>query len=293
VSTSASAPTGLAQHASEMGQAPEAVPGPGAWTSTNLVGVPAGVIGSTAFNRHPIELSIHGTRESAPGLFRALETVPDLTAATQVFERHLRDTFGLAEDPVAGPPAARRRRRVSYRKLLEGWGFDSNSPRAAVLKGWVESRFGLVPIFHGGPLGRFPSNSWVSYIEQKMNSRFHGNCIDLQLDLLFEYGQWALRRFGLPGRERVTVWRGVDALSDHQIVSGSLRERRAVVRLNSVVSFSLSRAHAEMFGDWILQTEVPIQKLLFFPDLLGRSLLAGEGEVIALGGEYEVLAAYL
>jgi len=38
---------------------------------------------------------------------------------------------------------------------------------------------------------------------------------------------------------------------------------------------------------------VPVQKLLFFPGLLGRSLLAGEAEVIAIGGAYEVTASYL
>lgn len=271
----------------------EGVPAPGSWFATNLVGVPPGLLGSTSFNRHPVDLAIHGTRESARGLFAVLESAPDLPAAAQVFEHYLSISFGLTPECAARHGSARPRWRASYRKLLEGWGFDSNSPQAAVLKGWVESRFGLVPTFHSGPLGRFPSPTWVGYLEQKMNSRFHCNCINLQLDLLYEYCQWAIRRFGVPGSGRVAAWRGVDSLCGDEVVSGSLRERHAVVRLNSVVSFSLTRAHAEMFGDWILRTEVPVQKLLLFPGLLGRSLLAGEGEIIALGGEYEVTAAYV
>jgi NAD+--dinitrogen-reductase ADP-D-ribosyltransferase len=96
----------------------------------------------------------------------------------------------------------------------------------------------------------------------------------------------------MPGREHVAVWRGIDAAAARGFRAGSLRERQARVPMNSVVSFSLSRQHAEMFGDWILETTVPLPKLLFFPGLLGRSLLAGEGEVIALGGDYEVRLAY-
>ena len=34
----------------------------------------------------------------------------------------------------------------------------------AVLKGWVESRFGLVPAFHRQRLQRFPSPAWVRYL---------------------------------------------------------------------------------------------------------------------------------
>ncbi|HYB51535.1 MAG TPA: NAD(+)--dinitrogen-reductase ADP-D-ribosyltransferase [Burkholderiaceae bacterium] len=263
-----------------------------AWSATNLVGVPAQLIGSVAFNRHPVALSIAGTRESARGLFGLLEAAQNLAQACEIFGHFMELTFGLTPDPGARQRSERLRYRANYRKLLEGWGFDSNAAQGAVLKGWVESRFGLVPTFHAGALGRFPSPAWVRYIEQKMVSRFHGNCINLQLDLLYEYCQWAAQRFGLPARDRFAVWRGVNSLEEHRIVSGSLRSRHAVVQLNNVVSFSLSREHAEQFGDWILATSVPVQKLLFFPGLLGRSLLAGEGEVIALGGQYEVEAAY-
>jgi len=263
-----------------------------AWSATNLVGVSAQLIASTVFNRHPVALSIAGTRESARGLFALLEDASSLAQAAEIFRHFLQITFGLTPDAGARQRCEQLRWRASYRKLLEGWGFDSNGPQGAVLKGWVESRFGLVPTYHGGTLARFPSEAWVRYIEQKMVSRFHGNCINLQLDLLYEYCQWAAQRFGQIGPSPIAVWRGVNSLDEHRVISGSLHSRRAIVHLNNVVSFSLSRSHAEQFGDWILATHVPVQKLLFFPGLLGRALLAGEGEVIALGGQYEVSAAY-
>jgi len=266
-----------------------------AWSATNLVGVPTDLIGSTAFDRHPVRLSIAGTCESARGLFALLEKTASIAQAAEIFEHFMQLTFGLKPDPLARERSERLRYRANYRKLLEGWGFDSNGPQGAVLKGWVESRFGLVPTYHGGALARFPCAAWIRYIEQKMMSRFHGNCINLQLVLLYEYCQWAAQRFGVlqAGHSAtIPVWRGVDSLDEHRIVSGSLRSRQAIVHLNNVVSFSLSRSHAEQFGNWILATSVPVPKLLFFPHLLGRSILSGEGEVIALGGQYEVQASY-
>ncbi|WP_205665232.1 NAD(+)--dinitrogen-reductase ADP-D-ribosyltransferase [Caldimonas tepidiphila] len=259
---------------------------------TNLVGVPAALIGSAVFNAHPVRLRIHGTRESARGLFHLLDTAGSPAEAGAMFRHFMSLRFGLQPDPAARQRAERLRWRSSYLRLLEGWGFDSNSPAASVLKGWVESRFGLVPSFHGAPLDLFPSPAWVAYIESKMHSRFHNNCINQQLDLLYEFCQWSVRRFGLPARGRIPVWRGVNGLAEHRLREGSLRARDCVLYLNNLVSFSLTRERAESFGDWVLATEVPVQKLLFFPGLLGPSLLAGEGEVIALGGDYRVQASY-
>ena len=42
---------------------------PHRWYSTNLVGVPAPVLASSAFNANPVPLAIAGTREAHPGLF--------------------------------------------------------------------------------------------------------------------------------------------------------------------------------------------------------------------------------
>ena len=264
---------------------------PAQWYSTNLVGVPARVLASVAFNAHPLPLHVAGARETNPGLFALLARCADMAEARGVFGHYLSLAFDLAPrgDRAGGPVG---RRRASYLKLLQGWGLDANGAAGAVLKGYVESRFGIVPVFHKAPLLRFPSETWVTYLEEKAGPRQHDNNVFQQLDLLFEVSQWMLQRFHpLGDGERVTLWRG-STRCEEQVVQGSLRERRCTVRLNNLVSFSLTREQASCFGDWVLRAEVPQSKLLLWPGLLDTASLRGESEVLAIGGDYEVEAAY-
>lgn len=262
--------------------AAEADPHPDTWTTTNLVGVPAPLLASTVFNAHPVPLHIAGARETHPGLFALLATATTPVEAAGIFEHYLLLAFGLQPEPGS------RRWRASYRKLLQGWGLDSNGPAGAVLKGWVESRFGLVPWFHKAPLARFPSPAWVQYLTEKASSRYHNNCIAQQLDLLYEYCQWSLSRWQPLGAGRcVTLWRATTRL-DEQLVEGRRRQGATVtMRLNNLVSFALERDRAECFGDWLLRVQVPACKLLLYPGLLPTVALAGESEVIAIGGSFE------
>jgi len=262
------------------------------WYSTNLVGIPAGLIASTEFNDHPQRLRIAGALETHRGLFRLLDEAVDLTDAAERFKRYMDIVFGLNPSDYEIRHAEKRRFRPSYLKLMEGWGFDSNSPQGAVLKGWVESRFGLTPTFHGEPLALYPSRAWMRYLEEKYSSRFHSNSIHMQLDLLYEYCQFVAHRFGLPAEGRVTLWRGVNSYDEPTLSETRLEKGRCMLRLNNLVSFTTSRERADEFGDWILEVEVPIVKLLFFPGLLNKPLLSGEGEVLALGGHYWVKASY-
>lgn len=256
------------------------------------MGLLAGLIASIEFNEHPQVLNIAGAREMHRGLFRLLAESQDMTDAAEIFRHYMEIAFGLGRPTPEMQGAERRRFRSSYLKVLEGWGFDSNSPQGAVLKGWVESRFGMIPTYHKAPLERFPSSAWVAYLEEKFSSRFHNNSIYAQLDLLYEYCQWAIRRFGHPAYEHIKLWRGINRNDEQIVVEGSLRSGECVVRLNNLVSFTMSRDRADEFGDWILEAEVPVVKLLFFPGLLSKALLAGEGEVLALGGLYRVRASY-
>lgn len=265
---------------------------PHTWYTTNLVGVPAHVLASTEFNAHPVALHIVGTREAHAGLFALLETSRDAQEASEMFIHYLSLAFGLqpAQDPSS--PSEARRWRISYIKLLQSWGVDSNGAPGAVLKGWVESRFGMVPCFHQARLARFPSPAWVRYMEEKASSRFHNNCIYQQLDLLYEYCQWALRRFKPFGESgHVALWRGINHCEE-QVVQGELGpgRRHLVVMLNNLVSFAQQAEQAECFGDWLLHAQVPLVKLLFYPGLLSQVPLNGEGEVLAIGGHYEVEA---
>jgi NAD+--dinitrogen-reductase ADP-D-ribosyltransferase len=272
---------------------------PRRWYGTNLVGVPALVLASTVFNANPAALAIAGTRTAHTGLFALLDGSRDLNEAREMFVHYLVIAFGLRKpEPheLAGLGLAEQRRwRSSWRKLLQGWGMDANGPAGAVLKGWVESRFGLVPGYHKAPLAHFPSPAWMTYLEEKAASRYHNNNIQQQLDLLYEFCQWALRRFPLPGGAmrggHLRLWRG-STRCEEQVIAGRLQDRRCTVRLNNIVSFSLSHEDAACFGDWVFEVQVPACKVLVFPGLLPGQVLQGEQEVLALGGDYEVMARY-
>lgn len=274
---------------------------PHRWYSTNLVGVPAQVLGSAVFNEHPVPLAIAGVREAHTGLFALLDKCQQLNEAGEVFVHYLDVSFGLRKpDPTDKSRlghAEQRRWRSSWRKLLQGWGMDANGPAGAVLKGWVESRFGLVPSFHKAVLARFPSPVWLAYLEEKLSSRYHNNNIYQQLDLLYAYAQWALARpamrLSLPtlADQHLTLWRGSNRCEE-QLVHGRLSDKRCTVRLNNLVSFSVSRDEASCFGDWIFQAQVPTCKVLVFPGLLPGQVLAGEQEVLVLGGQWQVEARY-
>ncbi len=306
----------LGAHVDEVGPQPE--PQPRTWYATNLVGVPAWVLGSPAFNRAPRPLHIVGTREAHAGLFKLLAGCDTARDAAEVFMHYLSLAFGLQADAPVTDPSEARRWRASYIRLLQGWGGDSNGPAGAVLKGWVESRFGLVPCHHKGLLGRFPSPAWIAYLEEKATSRFHSNCILQQLDLLYEYCQWTLARFQPFGSTaRITLWRGVQRLGAHRtwpddavpVVHAAVHavthaatdtaintapQRGAgqgahpgsrVLRFNNLLSFALDPRQAECFGDTVLKVAVPLVKLLYYPGLLPGVPLTGESEVLALGGD--------
>ncbi|GAA5171972.1 NAD(+)--dinitrogen-reductase ADP-D-ribosyltransferase [Viridibacterium curvum] len=262
---------------------------PSRWYSTNMVGIPADLVASVAFNEHPQALRIAGTREANAGLFRLLDDAVDQADAADRFAHYMDAVFGLEKPDPTQPRPRERRFRASYLKLLQGWGFDSNSPQGAVLKGWVESRFGITPSFHKSALDRYPSPAWTGYLEEKFNSRFHNNCINMQLDALYEFCQWSLVRFAHPLCR--LMWRGTNHMEE-QILSGSLRSRECITRLNNLVSFSLDAERASEFGDWVLKSDVPACKLLFFPGLLNDKVLNAEGEALVIGGLYRVEARY-
>jgi len=261
---------------------------------TNLVGVPTDVLMSTAFNDAPAALRIRGVRHDHGDLFEALETATNADQAAEVFQAYMARAFHLNPD-FSGSEGAdgKRRFRSSYLRLLKGWMFDSNNAEGAVLKGWVESRFGLTPTFHKGPIQRFGSQSWAEYTEQKMSTRFHNNNILSQLDLLYEFCQWMVAKKLVTGTDQeaddshVRLYRGVNDFNEHHIIERT-DKKTAVIRLNNLSSFSCDRDIAGQFGDWIMTAKVPWTKVVFFRDILPRYPFRGEGEYLVVGGDYRV-----
>lgn len=259
---------------------------PDRWYGANLVGLSTPFLASLDFNAAPRALTVHGTRESHRGLFRLLRAATSREAEAEIFDHYMEVQFDLVP-PGPGERTAEVNRFVaSYLRLLRAWGVDSNNAQGAVLKGWVESRFGLLPVYHKERLGRYPSAAWMRYYEEKTSSRFHNNGINFQLDLLYEFCQWSLRRRSGPGARHIKLWRG-SYNCEEQLVSGNLRDGECVVRLNNLVSFSLSPSRAEEFGDWILEVDVPTSKLLHFPGLLRERVFNSEEEYLVIGGDYQ------
>lgn len=258
--------------------------------STNRIGIPTHLLASVVFNDHPQALHISGVRETNPVLFRMLGDAANADEAAEAFQNYMNAVFGLDGMSIVDSQG-RRRFRSSYLRLLQGWGHDSNGPEGAVLKGWVESRFGLLPNFHKQALGRYPSEAWMVYTEEKMSARFHNNSIHLQLELLYEYCQWMLAGTLYPGVQHLTLYRGVNGFDEHPIIERTSK-REAVVRTNNLVSFTHDRDVAGQFGDTIMETSVPIVKIVALSTLLPGAVLKGEGEFLVIGGDYRVKLAY-
>lgn len=265
---------------------------------TNLIGIPSGLFASAAFNADHRPVHIAGVREMNADLFRLLDATSEMADAADLFTSYMATMFALSDnrrparqDVAQSGPAEKRRYRTSYLRLLRGWAYDSNGPEGAVLKGWAESRFGLVPTYHKEPLADFHSHAWARYVEEKIGSRFHNNAILGQIDLLYEFAQWAIGRF-YPDQSQLHLYRGVNDFDEHQIVERR-PNRQVVLRLNNLVSFTSERDVAGWFGDHILEADVPSVKVLFFNALLPRHALKGEGELLVIGGDYLVTASYL
>lgn len=256
--------------------------------STNLIGIATDCIAHHRFNENPLPLHIAGARESAPGLFEQLNRQTSIEVCGEIFQNYMCVVFGFeTEQRLREDAVGRRRYRNSYLRLIQDWGMDSNNAQGAVFKGWVESRFGLFPHFHKQQISSFMNSAWITYIEEKMNSRYHNNCIYMQLDLLYEYCQWIIERFQVPAATHKTLYRGVNGLEEHCIILDQDKTHK-IVRFNSLVSFTDRPSIASEFGAYILEVEVPMVKLVFFNELLPRHALRGEAEYLVIGGDYRV-----
>ncbi|WP_200289357.1 NAD(+)--dinitrogen-reductase ADP-D-ribosyltransferase [Rhodospirillum rubrum] len=259
--------------------------------STNRIGLSTELIGSAAFNDDPLPLPIAGVREMNAGLFEMLAQAEGRADAADAFLKYMVAAFDIDAEQHAAPIGPDGRRdgtrpfRSSFLRLLIGWGWESNGPEGAVLKGWVESRFGLFPTFHKAKLTEEAEGAWAAYVEEAMASAFHTNAILTQLDLLYEYCQWVLTTSLSPEERHLTLYRGVNAFEEHQILA-RIDPRTVVLRLNNLTSFSSDREVADCFGDIILTVRVPKVKVMFFNALLPFFPLKAEGEFLVIGGDY-------
>lgn len=253
----------------------------------NRCSLPAVLLGSLSYQKRPVALVLDGVLELHKALFMQLDALLDPTERDRLFQDHMVATFSLDHPEEAGwsETNTQDRTKANYLRLVRGWAFHSDGQEGAVLKGWVESRFGLLPRHHGGPIRDLSGDTYRAYLEQRTRGLYGTNALEAQLDLLYTYCQYELGRQQL-GQAHMTLYRGVNRVGDHEVLYEPEKGRQ-VVLLNSLSSFTTDRDRAGEFGDFILEAEVPLAKVFFFHRLLpGR--LKGEDEYVVIGGVYEV-----
>lgn len=260
----------------------------------NRCNLPALILGSLTFQQHPVTLTLDGVNEIHRLIFDDLKDISESKTRAIHFMDYMRASFLLDNPEQVGQVSDNthiRRDKADYLKLLRGWHFDPNSQEAAVLKGWVESRFGLMTLNHRGPITDFSSSLYQSYQHSRCMGLYNTNALEAQLDLLYSYTQFELcQRY----REQThfTLYRGFNSLKDHKILSQQ-SSSQMVLLLNNLNSFTQNRDRADEFGDLIMTVSIPLAKLLYFPDLL-PGCMQGEDEYLVIGGAYEVsITSYL
>ena len=255
----------------------------------NRCNVPPVILGSLTFQRFPSPLHLDGVAELHANLFRRLAGIDDKAERATAFRDYLTVHFCLEELEKAGlNERSRRRANANWMRVLRGWSFDSDGREGAILKGWVESRFGLLPRFHGEPLRDFSGAAYLRYQEMRSAGLYGTNALEAQLDLVYAYGQYEFQRSG--GASRIELYRGINRLSEHETLIGS--KSRQIVLFNNMVSFTTSRERAGEFGDYILSARIPTQKVFFSCDLL-PGILKGENEYLVIGGVYDIAISTL
>lgn len=213
-----------------------------------------------------------------------LDQIDDPSRRGEVFHDYVSVKFRLHEW-AEHQASARSSLRSSYVQFIHGWGADCNSHSGAVLKSWVESRFGLPARYHGGRLPDDPL-ARERYQCDCMRGAAKTVAVAMQLDLLYTFGQYELQR-RYPGERWLTLYRGTHDAEEYA-VRDLPSDRRALVVFNNLSSFTSDPEVAWEFGSLVWKVRVPLQKIIFFSGLLPSHLLGGEAEYLVIGGEYRV-----
>ncbi|MCG7986302.1 MAG: NAD(+)--dinitrogen-reductase ADP-D-ribosyltransferase [Candidatus Thiodiazotropha weberae] len=255
----------------------------------NRCNLPAVILGSLTFQQHPVRLFLDGVAELHADLFIHLQQVPEREQRAIHFMDYMRSGFLLDNLDEAGFSEEEQHRfkrdKADYLRVLLGWMFDADGKEAAVMKSWVESRFGLRTRNHQGPLGDYTTEHYQTYLTDRANGLYNTNGLEAQLDLLYTYCQYEVEKL-FPEQTHLTLYRGINQIKEHEILH-QFSKREYVILLNNLNSFTSQRERADEFGDYILQAQVPLVKLLYLPDLLPHRL-KGENEYLVIGGVYKV-----
>ncbi len=261
--------------------------------SINHCNLPAVILGSLTFQQHPVALHLDGVEELHSELFSSLHDIVDAGERAVCFKDYMRSGFLLDHLDEAGFNATKgrfKRGNADYLRMMRGWMFDPDGKEAAVLKSWVESRFGLLTRNHHGPLGDFTSENYHRFLSARAQGLYNTNALEAQIDLLYTYSQYELSR-RYPDQSHLSLYRGINHVNEHEVLHQP-DKHTYILLLNNLNSFTDNRYQADEFGDYIMQAEVPLTKLLYFPELLPGTL-KGENEYLVVGGVYQVAVSII
>jgi NAD+--dinitrogen-reductase ADP-D-ribosyltransferase len=256
----------------------------------NRCNIPAAVLGSRQFQAHPKAICIDGVKALYKTFFSSMDECGSYEKRAQKFMDYMCVHFRFSNLEDAGWDAGKipHRGNADYLHMLRGWLFDNNSREGAVLKSWVESRFGLVTRHHGGSL--MDEKYYQAYRQARAQGLYGTNALEAQLDLLYSYCQYELSRH-YQENQTLTLYRGINRLDAYEVLRQA-DSKQATVLLNNLNSFSSDKERADEFGDQIMSCQVPWQKVLFFSDLL-PGLLSGENEYLVIGGVYDISITHI
>jgi NAD+---dinitrogen-reductase ADP-D-ribosyltransferase len=253
----------------------------------NRCNLPAEIIGSLGFQHDPRPLELDSVKEIHQDLFQKLDLLSNKEDRARQFMDYMSVHFLLEDITRAGATETTKRKKATYLRLLRGWFFDSDGREAAVLKGWVESRFGLSPSYHNARISDKNSAAYIRFMKIRTEGIYSTNALEAQLDLLYSYVQYELAL----DKQSYTLYRGINRLEEFDILRRDNKEE-AVFLFNNLNSFSTERETASAFGDMILQVEVPKEKIMCCPGLFGNQF-ASEHEYMVLGGLYRTTMSYM
>lgn len=248
----------------------------------NRCNLPAAILGSLSFQRHPVALKIDGIAELHRDLWQRLRSLAQHSERARQFMDYMTVHFLLEEPEAAGyqPQQRHTRIRMDYRQLLRGWMFDPDNREGAVLKGWVESRFGLLPTWHKGAITSPDAETYLHYLQERTAGIYNTNALEAQLDLLYSYCQYELAQ-AYAEDAQLPLYRGINPGN----VGHSL-SKHGIMLFNNLNACSRTVERADEFGSQVYAVQVPRAKVFYYSGLL-PGLLHGEDEYIVIGGLYD------
>lgn len=256
----------------------------------NRCNLPVEVLGDLSFQVNPKPIFIDGVAQLHKRLFEELDTEAEWSLRSQLFMQYMKAHFRLDSLDEAGYDAtlAVDRSRADYLRVLRGWFFNSDSQEGAIIKSWVESRFGLIPRYHRGPIRNIEDETYARFVSQRSRGLYNTNALEAQLDLLYSYCQYELSRRH-PDKRSVALYRGQNGMQSFEQLpvqdTGHKVKSCITVLLNNISSFTTEADRAGEFGDVVIRVEVPFAKLLFFSGLM-TGIMTSEKEYAVIGGLY-------